>query len=316
MVLKIEFEKLSEQPKITPEMTCKVTEMGNVVEVQYMTHRNTKQTIQMLQGGNQFVVCSTGEVKDCVHHETRKDNVKGLYKTFRKARAIINTNVTEPNNCRWVTLTYHENVRDTKKLYRDFQTFNQRFQYYCNKKNFGKPEYIVMMEPQKRGAWHAHLIYIWQHKAPFIPCDDLRKIWRNGTIVSIKKLNDIDNVGAYLTAYLGDLEVDEDKIEQYKNHPNFKEVDTEDENGKKIKKSIIKGARLPLYPKDFKMLRYSRGCKQPNEILCSHEYAQKKVLGATKTFESAVKLSDSHDGANFENIIIKEYYNKAIGKKQ
>ena len=36
--------------------------------------------------------------------------------------------------------------------------------------------------------------------------------------------------------------------------------------------------------------------------------ANKKVLGATKTFESAIKLTDVDSG--FETVIIKEQYNK------
>ena len=34
---------------------------------------------------------------------------------------------------------------------------------------------------------------------------------------------------------------------------------------------------------------------------------EKKVLGATKTFESAIKLTDSD--SDFETVIIKEQYN-------
>lgn len=314
VVVKIEFEKLSEIPLISPDSPVKVTEMGNVVEVQYMTHRNTKQTIQILDGREQYVILATGEIKDCVHHDTRKGNVKSLYKTFSKARAIINANVTDVSFVRWITLTYADNMTDTKQLYRDFQQFNQRFQYYCKKNNYGKAEYIVMMEPQGRGAWHAHLLYIWEHKAPYIPNEHLAEIWGHG-FVKIKKLDNVDNVGAYLTAYLGDMEIDNDKIELYQGSPNYKEVEV-DEDGAKIKKSIIKGERLKLYPKDFNMFRYSRGCKKPTISMCTQEDAKKKVLGAAKTFESAVKLTDSHDQAIFENVIVKKQYNRAIGKKQ
>ena len=152
---KIEFEKLDQIPEKNPNVLVKVTEMGNVIEVQYMSRRNCKQTIQMLQGGEQFVICATGEVKDVEHHATRKDNKKGLYKTFANARAVINANVTDVSKVRWCTLTYAENMTDPKRLYTDFEKFNKRFQYYCNQKGYSKPEYIVMMEPQGRGAWQA-----------------------------------------------------------------------------------------------------------------------------------------------------------------
>jgi len=287
--------------------------MGNVIEVQYMSKRNTKQTIQMLSGGDKFVVCSSGEIKDIEHHESRKDNKKGLYKTFANARAIINSNVTDVSKVRWCTLTYAENMTDSKRLYQDFQAFNQRFQYFCIKKGWSKPEYIVMMEPQGRGAWHAHLLYIWQdQKAPFISNQDFKEMWGFG-FVRIKKLDDVDNVGAYLTAYLGDMEVGEVGVKNVEGKI-LKVVEIENSDGKKVKKSIIKGARLDLYPVGFNMMRCSRGVKRPIVEMLSQEKAEKKVLEATKTFQSAIKLIDIEK--DFESIIIKEQYNKIRKKNQ
>lgn len=310
---KIEFEKLETIPRKNPNLPVKVTDMGNVIEIQYMSNRNFKQTIQMLPGGEQFVICSTGEVKDIEHHKTRKDNKKGLYKTFANARGVINANVTDVSKVRWCTLTYAENMTDTNQLYEDFKKFNMRFQYYCKTKGYSNPEYIVMMEPQGRGAWHAHLLYIWQDmKAPFIPNEEFRELWGHG-FVRIKKLDNVDNVGAYLTAYLGDMELDEVGIENI-DGKKCKLVEVEDVDGKKVKKAIIKGARLDLYPANFNMLRCSRGVKRPVEEMMSQEKANKKALGATKTFESAIKLTDIDN--DFETLIIKEQYNKVRGKNQ
>ena len=310
---KIEFEKLDQIPEKNPNVLVKVTEMGNVVEVQYMSRRNCKQTIQMLQGGEQFVVCATGEIKDVEHHNTRKDNKKGLYKTFANARAVINANVTDVSKVRWCTLTYAENMTDPKRLYMDFQQFNQRFQYYCKTHGYSKPEYIVMMEPQGRGAWHAHLLYIWQDmKAPYIPNEDFRELWGHG-FVRIKKLDNVDNVGAYLTAYLGDMELDE-MVEQNLDLSGKVKVVEVDEDGKRIKKSIVKGARLNMYPANFNMLRCSRGVKRPVAEMMSQEEANKKVSAATKTFESAIKLVDNEN--DFETVIIREQYNKVRVKNQ
>lgn len=287
--------------------------MGNVIEVQYMSRRNCKQTIQMLPGGENFVICATGEIKDVEHHTTRKDNKKGLYKTFANARGLINSNVTDVSKVRWCTLTYAENMTDPKQLYQDFEKFNKRFQYYCKSKGYSKPEYIVMMEPQGRGAWHAHLLYIWQDmKAPFISNQEFREMWSHG-FVRIKKLDNVDNVGAYLTAYLGDMEMNELSHDEIIGQE-VKEIEVEDADGKKVKKAIVKGARLDLYPANFNMLRCSRGVKRPVAEMMSQEEANKKVSAATKTFESAIKLTDSE--SNFENIIIKEQYNKIRGKKQ
>lgn len=304
---------MSQIPPKNPNLPVKVTTMGNVVEVQYMSRRNNKQTIQMLQGGEQFVICATGEVKDIEHHNTRKDNKKGLYKTFANARAVINANVTDVSKVRWCTLTYAENMTDAKRLYEDFKKFNMRFQYYCKTKGYSKPEYIVMMEPQGRGAWHAHLLYIWQDQiAPYIPNEDFKEMWSHG-FVKIKKLDNVDNVGAYLTAYLGDMELNETGIQNVVGKQ-CKVVEVEETDGKKVKKAFVKGARLDLYPANFNMLRCSRGVKRPVEEMLCQEDANKKVLGATKTFESAIKLTDVEN--DFETVIIKEQYNKIRSKNQ
>ena len=48
------------------------------------------------------------------------------------------------------------------------------------------------MKPQARGAWHCHLLYIWDKKAPYVANKTLRDIWQQG-FVKIKKLDDVDN---------------------------------------------------------------------------------------------------------------------------
>lgn len=310
-MINIEFKRFpaGSVPPKKPNVLVKVTEMGNITEIQYMEKRNHKQTIQMLKGGEKFVICSTGEVMDCRKGETRADNKKGLYKTFANARAMINANVTDVSKVRWCTLTYAENMTDPKRLKTDFEKFIKRLYRHCESQGLGKPEYIVMMEPQGRGAWHAHLLLIWQdRKAPFISNATLRALWGQG-FVKIKKLDNCDNVGAYLTAYLGDMELSEinEKVVDLVNQKGVKEVEIE-ENGKKFKKSIIKGARLDLYPANFNMLRYSKGCVKPTECMMTQDEAQKKVLGATKTFQSAVQLLDPAN--NYDSVLIKEQYNR------
>lgn len=280
--------------------------MGNVTEIQYMSRRNTKQTVQMLPGGEEYLVLSTGEINEIEHHQTRKDNKKGLYKTFANARAVINTNVTDVKKVRWCTLTYKENMTNTKRLYQDFKKFNMRFLYYCKENGYSKPEYITMAEPQGRGAWHMHLLYIWMDMdAPYIPNAEFRKLWGHG-FVKIKKLDDVDNVGAYLTAYLGDMEWEDMPDVMRANGKEHKIVEVE-EGGKKVKKTIIKGARLDLYPANFNMLRCSRGIKRPIVEMMSQPDAEKKVLGATRTYENSIRLFDQETG--FESFIIKEQYN-------
>ena len=69
----LQIEKLEKCPSKNPGLLVKLTEMGNILEVQYMSKRNCKQTIQMLPGGREFIELATGEIKPCQIHETRAE---------------------------------------------------------------------------------------------------------------------------------------------------------------------------------------------------------------------------------------------------
>ena len=103
-----------------------------------------------------YVDKRTGEVKEFRHAENRADSKASVAQSLRKLRDLINTNLAEPENALWVTLTYAENMRDAKRLYEDFRRFWQRFRYYLDKHEYPPAEYITAAEPQGRGAWHLH----------------------------------------------------------------------------------------------------------------------------------------------------------------
>lgn len=328
----IEVKKLEVCPEINPlEKVC-YTEMGNIIEVQYMSKKNTKANIRML-GNGEYLEVASGEIKKIVNHNSTRDELKGnLYRTFKHLRGIINANVVNVNQVRWCTLTYGDNVRSTSKLYTDFDKFNKRLKYYCNKNGFGKYEYISIVEPQGRGSWHIHLLLIFKELpiAPYIPHKDFWKLWSpegikdNRDFVKIKKLENVDNVGAYLTAYLGDIPIDVDDKNNI--NMNFDELDMEefiyqndgcrlniktveiDEDGKKVKKKFLKGARLCLYPTNFNIYRTSRGIKRPKKEEMFNFQAEKKVNAATLTFQKTIELLDNE--TKFNSIINYKYYNK------
>lgn len=302
-----ESSKIKKLPEfeISDDNYVKVTRMGNVTEVMYMERVNHKATIQKLDKTH-FLVISTGEIIEVQENESRALSKNSLYQTFRRLRGIINANVIDPNYARWITLTYAENMTDTVKLYKDFEKFIKRMRTYCEKNCIEPFEYIVAMEPQNRGAWHCHLLMIWKSKAPYIPSNDLWQIWspqgftQNRDFVKIKKLDDIDNIGAYLTAYLGDMEV----TEALQNNSNNKLGQCKIVETEKEKKAYIKGARLSLYPSGFNLYRTSRGIKQPTEFYMSYSEFKKESAG-TLTFKTAIAISDD----DYNNTICKEYYN-------
>lgn len=275
--------------------------MGHIYEICYSEHLNSKCSIKLLDK-DYYMLLTTGEIKECEHIDNRSENKAQVSQSLKRLRDYINTNVVDPNCCLWVTLTYSENMRDTKKLYIDFKRFIRRF---INR--YGKIEYIVAMEPQGRGAWHCHCIIIFNKKAPYIPNTDIAQLWEQG-FTKTNKLQNIDNIGAYLTAYLGDMDYDS----CIENNICFSEYDikevTEIGNIKlKKPKKFVKGGRLCMYPPKFNIYRISRGIKKPTKEYIKYSEAKEKVGLRHPTYSKSIKLTSENE--EFTNIISYEYYN-------
>ena len=283
--------------------------MGNIYEICYLQKKNNRITTQLLNK-DYYVNLETGAVSECKHIVNRADNKFQVGQSLKRLRDYINTNVVEPKNCKWVTLTYSKNMQDTKKLYNDFKNFIRRF-----KESYGHIEYIVAMEPQARGAWHMHLIIIFDKQAPFIPNSTIEQLWQQG-FTKTTKLDNIDNIGAYLTAYLGDMELNQDNLQELeKNGFKMSNLDVKqvnEINNIKLKepKSFIKGGRLYMYPPKFNLYRISRGIKKPTKEFYSYHVAKEKIGLINPTFSTGYSLTDSVN--SFTNKVIYEYYNTNV----
>ena len=139
----------------------KVTKMGNITEIQYMSSCNKEQVIQRLDKDT-FVNLFTGEIGEIKHLETRADDKRSIQKTMKLGRNVINANITDVRKAKFVTGTYAENMTDSERLYKDFKYFVSKL-----RKNYDF-EYIVAREPQERGAWHFHMIMIFNKVAPYL----------------------------------------------------------------------------------------------------------------------------------------------------
>ena len=278
-----------------------VKEMGNVVEITYNSNMNTKpHTIKLNK--KEYLELKTGEVKkysSSKDESTRADNINSARKTMNKIREIINTNVTDNSKCLWITLTYKENMTDSKRLYYDFVKFHKKFCRYCMNKNILKPEYISVAEPQARGSYHLHLIYIFKESNIYIPNDDIADLWGHG-FTKTKKIEDECNVGCYLVAYLSDLDINED-IKSYFDEKDIKEVKIDD-----VKKSVLKGGRLHLYSRYVNIIRHSRGIKYPKKIRMSHNNALELVKNKELVYHSCFELSDEEK--DYKTIIDKKIF--------
>jgi len=159
------------------------------------------------------------------------------------------------------------------------------------------------------------LILIFENDAPYIPNTLMQSIWQQG-FTKTKKLVDIDNVGAYLTAYLGDMELTKENLVTIGLEKYQLEIKTVNEiDGTKLKqgKKFIKGGRLYMYPPKFNLYRCSRGIKQPIQTYMPYEEAKKKIGASTPTFKTSRELVDKEricsDGNCFRKSLVYEFYN-------
>lgn len=282
---------------ISRNSLIKVMKMGNITEITSLQKRPIGPVTTKISK-DEYVDNRTGEVKQYKHIDNRAGSTRSIQHTMALIRGIVNTNVLDAHCCRWITLTYRENMQDTKRLYKDYEKFWKRFVYWCKRNNYGKPEYITVIEPQARGAWHIHCIYIWDTEAPYVPNNDvLEKLWTYG-YTSCKQPTDCDNLGAYFTAYLADMPLD----------------DVETSNQSQLKsneksKKYIKGGRLHLYPPGMNIIRRSRGIKSPVSyyISESEDLEKEKVSAGTLTYSCTYEIVD--DDGKLVNTVHKEYYN-------
>lgn len=277
---------------IAPTDLVTVTKTKHIVEVQYMEKMNFTNHIKKLDK-DRYMVIDTGEVKEFEHIENRQGSLNSLRQTFKKIRYLINNNFEGKGNELHVILTYAENMTDTERLYKDFKRFMTRLKRFYKEKT--TIDYINVVEPQGRGAWHCHVLMRFNDLDKiYIENDKLRELWGHG-FVTIKSLKDVDNIGAYLSAYLTDIELDDENWIQALNKE-IKEVD-----GKKY----IKGGRLHMYPPGMNLYRKSKGIKFPERSRMRFEEA-KKIVGSAKPHYSKVYQIDTEE---FQNTIYYEQYN-------
>lgn len=137
------------------------------------------------------------------------------------------------------------------------------------------------------------MILIWEAEAPFIDNNEvMQKFWGQG-FTKTKALNGVDNIGAYFSAYLADMPLDElselsvsDQFE-VRTHCSIEQKEFSDEKGTLKRKQFVKGARLYLYPTGMKLFRTSRGIRKP----WKYEIPTKQYESIVKTYSEGKEKS-------------------------
>ena len=276
----------------------KVTQMNHLVEVQHMEKKNYQAHIKKLDK-DRYLEIATGEIKEFNRSENRQDNYNSLRQTFKRLRYLINNNFTGEGNELHITLTYKDDMKDTKRLYEDFKNFMKRLKYRYKKET--TVDYLTVVEPHASGVWHMHLLIRFNElDKVYIKNSDLRALWGQG-FVKIKSLKDVDNIGAYLSAYLADVELTEDNL----NIGAIKGGQIEIKVVEGQEKKFIKGGRLHMYPPGMNLYRKSRGILEPERIEMPFNQV-KKIVGSRKPHYS--KKITIEDG-DFQNTIQYLQYN-------
>lgn len=273
----------------------RVTKMNHIVEIQHMEKMSNGSSIRKLDK-HRYVDIRDGEIREFEKFsEKRSDNFNSLRKTFKTLRYLINNNFTGVGNELHITLTYKKNMTDTKQLYEDFKNFMKRFRYSF--KEYGSIDYLTVIEPQERGAWHHHLLVRFNdvEDKVFLNPNAVREIWGHG-FIKIKTLEGVDNIGAYLSAYLADVELKDES------RATGEEV-TKVVDG--VEKKFIKGGRLHRYPNGMNLYRTSRGIKKPDRVDMAYSDI-KKVVGSAKPHYTKSIHIETED---FNNVITYEQYN-------
>ena len=95
-----------------------VKQAGNITEVTYTSRRSKGGTTRKISK-DEYVDIRDGQVKEFNHQDRRSDDLKSVSRSMKQGRDMINANVINPAEWRWITLTYAENMTDQKKLYND-----------------------------------------------------------------------------------------------------------------------------------------------------------------------------------------------------
>lgn len=289
---------------IDQKSKVKLTDMGDLKEVMYLKHINTEPFPITKVNKDEYIVHTTGEIKQYNHTETRNENKENLRRTFKKLRNLINYNFRGGQNELAFTITYQENMMDVKRLYRDCDRFFKRLRY-----KYGSFDYISVVEPQGRGAWHCHILLKFNDmEKAYIPNKDVASLWGNG-FVKVKAIKrNVDNLGAYLSAYLGDVEYTKESVKELQEEGlplsamEIKEVDVDGQ-----KKKFIKGGRLHFYPTGMNIYRKSRGIQEPKAEYVKYAEVKKIVGYAEPNYRTSYQIYD--DEGNEVNTIVYEQYN-------
>ena len=165
----------------------KVFKLGDIYEIY-------KYEFPVYAGYSNF---KKGNNKKNTNENIKKENRKKVVTRIRNnIRRLAITNFNEYS--KFFTATFKDNINNMDYANGQFKKFIKRVKY-----NYGDFKYIAVVEFQKRGAIHYHML----SGFGYIEQKELEKIWGNGFVwirdlLTANNGKPVDNVGAYLVKYM------------------------------------------------------------------------------------------------------------------
>jgi len=183
---------------LVERVTHKIIQSGDIIEI-----------YEYSEGYLKGYTLDENERNSRTSLESNSDDTDSRERALKRAKAnlrrLINANVGQYGKeftAKFLTLTFKENVQDIKQANYEFKKFIKRLNYKLYGTKKANLKYTTVIEFQKRGAIHYHTII---YNMPYLKSNEISNIWGNG-FVKINKIDDVDNVGAYVGEYLGQAE--------------------------------------------------------------------------------------------------------------
>lgn len=248
----------------------KVFEGNGIVEVESMQKAPFSLSNRFVRlSGTEYLDKKTGEIKKYNKKaKTRNESPNELRKTFKALRRLINYNFCAGNNEKHITLTYGKLQKDYKQVNSDFRQWWRKI-----KKYFPSLEYICVIEYQASGSIHLHVL-VKDIDNEDLPLDQtlLNETWSKG-FSEVTDIKNVSNLGAYLTAYFINLNLNED---------------IQNKNANKL---ILKGERLKYYKTNQRIFSTSRGIVRNKGHTTTLEEVEKITRGAKLVYADSKIIS-------------------------
>lgn len=121
-------------------------------------------------------------------------------KVASRARAkVMRTVNANPQLNKFLTLTFAANVQNLDEAHHAFDVFMKRLRRF-----YATLQYVSVVEFQKRGAVHFHLLC----NLPYVDVAEVADMWGCG-FVKLNRIDNVNNVGCYVSKYITKDSIDD-----------------------------------------------------------------------------------------------------------